>query len=166
MIFVDQISPSVIDYDFYRNQVLSSNAYGNIQGAQPHLTAKPFSLSWKDRLKEELSELFAQVSIPNWDGYDSLPASQDNFNYAAKFIEIMPEGIQEPHLTADPDGSFAFEWSSQERSRVLSVSIDKNTLVYASVVSPKNKQHGEEVFFDSIPENLIQILANYFRKAG
>jgi hypothetical protein len=166
MVFVAKtVTPSAY-VDVFRNQVRASWDKCDLARLKAVSQDISISKSWRERLKDQLSDIFERTSSENWDGYNAHATSGENFSFAIKFIEMLPEGVQKPDISPEPDGTFSFEWRVSGKPRMLSVSVGKNAVHYAAIMSYRQKEHGEEVFFDSIPENINRLFATYFRDVG
>ncbi len=73
----------------------------------------------------ELDDLFAECSEPNWDGHGATPIHALTYERAKIFLESLPSTAGRPEVSADPDGEIAFDWRFG-RGRLLAVSIGLN----------------------------------------
>lgn len=122
------------------------------------------SRSWKASLVAEASEICRECSQPDWDGYDAAALSEEAFVQAKDFINLLPDGVSQPDLVPSPDGWLSFEWRSPE-DRILSVTIENGTLIYATSVSQDHVDYGQiplEEYREQFPPRLESILSRYF----
>ena len=104
-----------------------------------------------------LIELRNSVSEANWDGYGAVPVRAEAFARAYAFLEVLPNHLPVPTIGAEPDGHITFEWYASPH-RLLSVSVSPaGDLHYAALIGP-NRAHGTEVFYDRIPDSLIDLV--------
>ena len=118
---------------------------------------KPF-----DEIKEYWNEIIENCSDVNWNGYAAEPFDNDSFLVAAKFINLLPDNIQRPEITADSDGEVVLEWFNGP-GRMFSISFGrKGVLSYAGIFGI-NKTHGKEYFESGIPSNILEKIKRVFR---
>ncbi len=85
----------------------------------------------KSRLIGSLHELAEECAEEDWDGYGACAVHPVSVANAESFIRALPERLELPELSIDPDGAIAFDWIP-DRSRTLTLSIDaSNRLAYA-----------------------------------
>lgn len=86
---------------------------------------------YKARLLQSLYEFAKECSDDNWDDYDASAVSEATVANAEKFIRALPDSLEMPELSVDPDGSISFDWiPDSTRTFTLSVS-GSNRLAYA-----------------------------------
>jgi hypothetical protein len=119
---------------------------------------QPYSLGMRPKgVFDELAEVTDECSAPNWDGYGSVPVSQDAFRQAYLFLESLPLGTPPPSVGAETDGHITFEWYSSS-ARIFSVSISPDgELHYAALIGP-NKAYGTEAFFGEVPATILKLV--------
>jgi hypothetical protein len=67
---------------------------------------------------------------------------------------VLPFGIPEPEVSAEPDGEITFEWFAGP-AQVFSVSVGPgNELNYAGLFGA-GRTYGTEVFHDEVPEVVL-----------
>jgi hypothetical protein len=104
-----------------------------------------------------LDRVYAEASVPNWDGYGATPVSRLAYERAKSLIRLLP-GDAPPDLGADPEGDVLLEWR-RGPGAVLTISIGAGEqLAYAGLFG-QNKVHGSEFFNDEIPNAVRQVLA-------
>jgi hypothetical protein len=114
-------------------------------------------------LLNNLNEVFENYSIPNWDGYDANPITEDAYLEAERLVRALPmnPGFPMPEIIAEPTGDISFEWYKGKRQVfVMSVS-GKNEIIYSGLFGV-NKIHGIECFSDSLPSIIISTLKRLY----
>lgn len=87
----------------------------------------------KNDLLDQLAELSHEYSEPDWDGEGAAAVSASTVFRAELFIRSLPESLQAPELSAEPDGAIALEWMPS-RYKTFSISIGEgNRIAYAWV---------------------------------
>lgn len=128
--------------------------------AQDH-TSQPISLGWKLDLYDQVIEIAADCSEPDWDGYDARPLSPEAKERALQIIRLLPDSVQIPELAPSPEGEISFEWYVG-RDRLLSVTPQNELLIYAAIVGPDHTQYGRVPVRETWPEEILTILSRYF----
>ena len=112
-------------------------------------------------IRGELAEVWEECSLPNWDGYNSLPVTWDSFHFAEQFLRSLPLGTAAPSVGAEPDGQITFDWGRAPRRRLsVSVSADGD-LHYAALLGP-GRTCGTEPFFGEIPPTILHLIRQVF----
>lgn len=105
-------------------------------------------------IEQELSQLFQEHCMDNWDGYGAKPITHENFLAAINFLHILPTSVRRPEFSVDPDGAIVFEWYRRPR-RVFSVAVEKNNrLTYAGLFD-SSKESGTDYFDSDLSEVLF-----------
>jgi hypothetical protein len=106
---------------------------------------------------ETFKKALAECAEQNWDGYGAAPVKFVSVAHAIRFLELLPEELELPEVSIDPDGEAAFEWIGEGRKR-FSVSFgEKGRLTYAGLFG-ENKMHGIEMFIEEIPNIIIHAI--------
>ncbi len=149
-------------YFYMENTVSSKNFKALEVPKNTHNEQSSNSVTWTKSFQMflEVLEVIRESSTPNWDGYDALPLKANAAREAVRFIEIMPIWIPEPDIAPLPNGDIGFQWHFG-KFRILTVSLSgKNIVIYASILgSLDRKKNGSEYFNDSIPEEVLKIIA-------
>ena len=111
-------------------------------------------------LEDKLTEVVESGKKPGWDGYDAEPIDNKSAQEAARLIELLPDNLQKPTITGEPDGKIALEWNIGNQV-MLSMSFDLGSIYYAGLLG-MNTAHGERKFFSEIPDDIYKILSKYF----
>ena len=78
-----------------------------------------------------MHELAEECAEEDWDGYGACAVDPVSVANAESFIRALPERLDLPELSIDPDGAIAFDWIP-DRSRTLTLCIDaSNRIAYA-----------------------------------
>jgi hypothetical protein len=110
---------------------------------------------------DELDAVWEECREANWDGYHSLPVTQDVLRNAYIFLESMPLGFPRPSIGAEPDGELTFEWHRSPR-RTLSVSVNPyGELNYSALLGP-NRVYGTEAFFGEVPDTILNLVRRVY----
>ena len=112
--------------------------------ALAHFTKTIVNKDPRDKLKEDLKSVLIECSQNNWDGYDSIPISDNAILRAWNYADNLPKEIPIPEVTPEPDGELALEWYGKDGS-VFSISFGENDIIsYAGLFSDKTKTYGVE----------------------
>ena len=127
-----------------------------------------FQLSVSLRAKFEtacdLSEMYKNCSMANWDGEGAEAISEPAYLEAARFIRLLPVAFPMPELTPEPNGQIGFEWHLR-RDYMFVVAVGGNQLLtFAGLFGPDSSVHGTEPFSDSLPESIVGHLQRLFSK--
>jgi hypothetical protein len=115
----------------------------------------------KQKLLQELYEVFRECSEVNWDSYGAKATNLDFFSEALRFLKTLPSILTRPELTVDPDGEIAFEWYNGPK-RIFSVSVGATSeLTYAGIFG-SNKASGTEYFGDELPKTILDNIQRVF----
>jgi len=123
---------------------------------------EPASFAWRTSLLDDLSEIIRTCSGAGWDGYDAEPVLPESAICAALLVELLPEGIEVPHILPEPNGDVVLEWLGDDKHFTLSLS--GRSVIYAGILGAV-KKYGEEPFWDELPQTGLEILSSYFAKA-
>ncbi len=114
-----------------------------------------------EEIRRYLNEIIEECSEVDWDGYGAMPFDPNSFVVAATFINSLPNYIQRPEISVDPDGEVALEWYNSP-TRMFSISFgNKGNLSYAGIFGI-NKTHGKEFFEDRIPPIMLENIKRVF----
>jgi hypothetical protein len=53
---------------------------------------------------------YDKYSMPNWDGYDADPITEETINAARYFLKLLPKQFAKPAIAPGGDGGIGFEW--------------------------------------------------------
>lgn len=120
-------------------------------------------LGWKSSLQSTAIQIQKECAIYGWDGYDAEPITQQSLVCTLSLISNLPE-ISEPDIVPEPGGSIGLEWRSG-KTKIMSMAIQDESLIYAAILGPHNKHHGEEPFRpNELPRSIKEILFTHFGK--
>ena len=106
-------------------------------------------------LYREIYRTYSECSVPDWDGYDAIPISENTFSKALKLAQLLPGDLPLPEAMPEPTGEIAFEWY-QDKTHVFVISIgEENVISYAGLFGVHSQTHGSEYFTPQIPLLLI-----------
>jgi hypothetical protein len=112
-------------------------------------------------VREELATVWNDCRVPNWDGYEALPVTQDTLRNAYSFLETLPLGFPAPSIGAEPDGHLTLEWHRSSR-RTLSVSVSPDDeLHYAGLFGPSHV-YGTEAYFGEVPKSILDLIRRVY----
>lgn len=112
----------------------------------------------RNALLHQMSRVFGEASVQNWDGYGAQPASREAYKLATRFALLLPVTVADPEPSVDSDGDFSFEWYRGAR-RVFAVSVSADgSLNYAGLFE-RSSTHGTEILGDEIPAAIALGLA-------
>ncbi|OHB75843.1 MAG: hypothetical protein A2Z34_05440 [Planctomycetes bacterium RBG_16_59_8] len=117
-------------------------------------------LGWRASLIDQTMEMHDECSSPGWDGYDAEPLTTESLSSVRRFLESLPDYIQQPEIVPEPTGGIAFEWD-KGRDVIFSVTLNGDRYVYAGILGD-HKHHGEGTLTHELPEPVEVLLARYF----
>lgn len=79
----------------------------------------------KADLLNSLEQLSMECAEADWDGYGSEPVNRMALSRARAFIRSLPESVQLPEVSVDPDGTISLDWMPST-NRTLSVSLGES----------------------------------------
>lgn len=120
-----------------------------------------YSLGIGRAVFDELCRTFDDCRTPNWDGYGADPVLDETYRWAYRFLEALPLGTRPPSVGVEPDGHLTFEWY-RTPSRVLSVSISPDGMIYYAALLGSSKRSGTEPFSGDVPTEILQIIHQLF----
>lgn len=114
-------------------------------------------------LNSEFQEILEECSTNDWDGYNACAITPEAYSEAIRFTKALPVGLPLPEIVPEADGGIGFEWSSG-KFKVFVVSVNgSDVITYAGLYGKNRKTHGEEVFDENIPHNIIENVRRIFR---
>lgn len=120
-----------------------------------------YSDEWKNYLIEDGRNLYFEKHEENWDNEGAVPVQATSLKLAENFINQLTDDIEEPEISADPDGTLELEWNS-EPGKILTLSFGQDTISYAGYFGPSNKNHGVREFQEEIPDEITKIFKDHF----
>lgn len=122
----------------------------------------PTSRRQLDLALTSLKEVFGDCSEVDWDGYNALPISYKAYCEAEKLLELLPPHLPIPEIVPEPTGEIGLEWY-REKQYVFVISVGGNNIItYAGIFGEGNRTNGTEIFFESIPCNIINYILRLF----
>lgn len=118
--------------------------------------------TWRDRLKNRIYTLVEKCSSEGWDGENALPVSIHAIETAIHFIDLLPEGVKEPFITAENTGDIAFDWDLGE-DMTFAVIASSGHAFYAGIFGDTNP-HSTVRIHRKLPDPIKNILLTYFKK--
>ena len=106
---------------------------------------------------DELCRTFEECRTPDWDGYGAEPVLEDTYRWAYRFLERLPLGTRAPSVGVEADGHLTLEWY-RSPSRLLSVSITPEGVLYYAALLGSSKRSGTEPFSGEAPAEILQII--------
>lgn len=125
---------------------------------------RPVSFAWRDSLLDEVWTIRQTCLNEGWDGYEAEPVSRESAFCATQLINLLPEGIQIPSVVPEPTGDLSLEWLTEDQKH-FTLGISGPTLVFAGIFGGSSKRYGEERFFRVLPQEILDILTDYFSQA-
>lgn len=122
-----------------------------------------FTFGWKTDIRDEIQEVAIECSSADWDGYGATPVSLGEAKIAYLFLQMLPQNIEPPEVSPDPDGAISFNWGNGY-NQIFSISVEENLLIYAGLFNDGVKKHGQLPYYDEIPSEISDILSRYFRQ--
>jgi hypothetical protein len=106
-------------------------------------------------LLEELLILKGEYLIPDWDGYNALPISEQSYFNAQQFILALPSSMPLPKLYVIPTGEIVFEWGISRR-KVFSVIIEESAQLSYAGLFGTDTIYGTEHFSENLPQIILE----------
>lgn len=119
-------------------------------------------LNWREMLKNRVNILANKCSVEDWDGEGSLPVTNDAINAAKNFIDLLPEGVKEPFITAENTGDLAFDWDIG-KDMTFAVIVSGDSAFYAGIFGGSSRR-GSERICNELPRSIKDVLLTYFGK--
>lgn len=116
----------------------------------------PITLDPRERAFRTLNDIFDTHRQSDWDGYGALPISQEAYLEARRLLEVLPNDIFAPEISADPRGAISFEWHKGPNWIFTLTAKGNGLLVYAGLMGKDNRAYGTQNFRDSIPKIILQ----------
>lgn len=113
-------------------------------------SASAYSLA---EVQDQLLAAFIEAATPNWDGYNSRPASLISLRYASWFLAQLPSTLPEPEAATLPNGTMALEWI-EGRGKRLIISFGEDGMIHFASLRGNSRLHGADQLGESIPESL------------
>src|SRR5262245_53751504 len=105
----------------------------------------------------DLARVYEECLVPNWDGYNAMPITDDTYRLTYELLEALPLSTPPPSFGAEPDGHITLEWYCSPK-RTLSVSVSpEGELHYAALVGD-SKAYGTEPFFGDAPKAIVDLI--------
>lgn len=102
-----------------------------------------------------LSALAVECRENNWDGQGSVGMDAAALLSAKQFIRAMPDDIELPEFSPEPDGSISLDWI-ESRDRLLSLSIGASSRLSYAWLDGADKGHAVARFDgQNIPPRII-----------
>ena len=118
---------------------------------------------WRDLLKDQILDVCAECQEENWNGEGAAPIRKDSIYQAFDFLKLLPDGIVEPEVSADPSGFVLFDWRG-DRNEMFSLSFEGDQISYAMRLGLRQKLHGLEPRSVELPTIIEEILLSWFVK--
>ena len=109
-------------------------------------------------LMSEIQACFAQRSEANWDGEGAEALRPTALMEALEFVQWLPESLPTPDVVPEPDGGIALEWYGAPHLAFIASFKGRGAVVYAGVFGQGNTVRGTEIFRNSIPNGLLELI--------
>jgi hypothetical protein len=110
-----------------------------------------------------LDEIAQEASVPNWDGYDALPANTLALSKAKEVITILPAELPLPFVSVEPDGCISLDWL-MAKSRVFTMSLGSSGSIPYAWIDGTSRGHAVEEFDGKLPSRVISEIKRICRK--
>jgi len=109
----------------------------------------------KAGLIADIREMAVERGEPNWDGYGAEPVDAVAVARAEAIIRALPDGMQLPEISAEPDGEISLDWVRTQR-RLMSVSAGLSDRLAFAWLNGTDSGHGVERFDGiTIPPHIL-----------
>ena len=123
---------------------------------------RPITLDPKERGYRTLKETYDTHRQSNWDGYGALPITEEAYIEAKRFLQLLPDDVVLPSISADPRGAVSFEWYKGQDWVFTLVTKGTGVVVYAGLIGKDNRSFGTQRLSDSIPKIILQNIRRVF----
>ena len=117
------------------------------------------SEAWKTAYLD-IQSILNDCAHDNWDGFGASRIMRKTVKLTKKFLEIMPNYLLPPEVSAEPDGHINLEWYT-DRNHVFEISIDKDGYLYYAGRLFGEKFSGTEMLGDVFPDKLESNIRNF-----
>ncbi len=104
----------------------------------------------------ELEKVKKECCLDNWDGGEANAVDDEHYQRALKFLNLLPNEVSTPDISADNDGEINFEWY-EDRKKTFSVSVGYKELSYAGLFE-ENDYSGTIIFEDEIHIKVLDFI--------
>ena len=112
----------------------------------------------KYRTINQIEEVLAACSEPNWGGYEELPISAQAANEVRQIVNVLPMSFSIAEVTPEPLGALALEWRfAPSQTMVFSVS-GRGVIEYAGLAGQSEEFHGRVAFTGELPATILHHL--------
>jgi len=112
-----------------------------LSGVSAHMRSSfTFGEPWRLAISN-LSELMAECSRPDWDGYGAPAVSAETAHNALEFIRTIPFSLPLPEISATSAGEITFEWAQTSR-RIVTVAVGENGEIHFAVLNGVKRTFG------------------------
>jgi hypothetical protein len=140
-----------------------SHAFSPLQSVREK-QSHAISGEWRDLLKDQILDVWAECQKEDWNGEGASPIKKESVYQVLNFLKLLPDGIVEPEISADPSGYILLDWQG-ERNEMLSLSFEGEQISFAMRVGYRQKLHGVEPRSTELPAIIKEILLSWFVKA-
>jgi len=113
--------------------------------------------SASDRLLADLSELWSECRLDDWDGYGACALHPQAVQRVAAFLKALPGGVEAPELSAMPNGDVALDWDFAPR-RTITVTVAAGPRLAYAAIDGDEEWSGTVSFLSQIPRSLLENL--------
>jgi hypothetical protein len=113
----------------------------------------------KDKLKEEIKQVYYTSNDFDWDGDEGLAVTFEALDEAEKIVDMLPYNMIKPEIVAEADGSLAIEWYETDKMFSLNV-YGKEFVIFTGKIGEKYSS-GNFRLLEDIPENVSNFLYNF-----
>ncbi len=104
----------------------------------------------------ELSELAAECSTEDWDGYGALAMDVRALRLAQEIIRSLPDDIEMPSFSIEPDGCVSLDWMPS-RGRTFTLSAGKSDRLPYAWIDGTDRGHAVAKFAGGqLPPRIVQ----------
>lgn len=118
----------------------------------------------KQKLLTRIDDLYKNCSVKGWNSYDALPVKQEAVQEAVKFLNALPEEIDDPFISPGDDGWLEFEWDSPVMGACVMVT--PMPLEYEYYWHTRDDNDEGLYRAEDVTETLIKILKEHFTEGG
>lgn len=130
-------------------------------GRHERLGAKSITMGWKNLARGRVDHVENTCKMRGWDGGDAEPITNQVVRQTRWMLHLLPDGIRPPRIIPSAEGGITLEWN-QGRSKVLSLTVFSDQIVYAALLESRTKHYGEEPISNELPRIIREVLSTHF----
>lgn len=108
--------------------------------------------TWKNKVKDEIDDLFAKANFEDWDGEGASALTQQTVTFAKRIADQLPGDVGKPEVDVGIDGEVDFDWSVGEKLTFLICALPTGKIGFSGVFDEDTHVYGTESWEGSFPK--------------